>query len=332
MNVSREAMLALERHFVGALSAPARTWLEPVPASQLAFAGSVVRSHAGDCVADFGTVESPGRESRLVHVMNRGAHTVLVHIGECPRWLTAGWRDAADGIVPIVAGTAGATLELTAAHDSENEFQGRIRFLVSDEGTPRIDELPVRMTTRRAYPIAQFDFNGSPMPRPFDLGNGARPYRLAVSNSSSVPLIVRFSDLPEWLTFEVGGQRRNGPLAGAFFERRAPFTIQLWARAVGPQQGVIRIETNDPRPQCRSIALQLSAHVERPASSLAVPVAKPTIRGASSATTIRKPLADAVETVPVARPRKRFDIRLGILFVVVVLLLIAVVFIVWGLP
>lgn len=331
MNVSREAMLALERHFVGALSAPVRTWLEPVPASQLAFAGSVTRSQAGECVADFGTVESPGRESRLVRVMNRGAHTVQVNIGECPRWLAVRWRDADDDIVPIVAGTAGATLELTAAHDSEDEFQGRIRFLVSDEGMPRIDELLVRMTTRRAYPIAQFDFNGSPVPRPFDLGNGARPYRLTVSNNSSVPLIVRVSDLPEWLTFEVGGQRRNGPLAGAFFERRAPFTIQLWARAVGPQQGVIRLETNDPRPRCRSIVLQLSAHVERLAPQLAVPFAKPAIRGASSATTIRKPLAEAMETVPVARSRKRFAMRLYVLCAVVVVLLITVVIIIRGL-
>ncbi|HXA18700.1 MAG TPA: hypothetical protein VN380_17025 [Thermoanaerobaculia bacterium] len=330
MNVSREAMLALERHFVGALSAPARTWLEPVPASQLAFAGSVVRSQAGDCVADFGTVESPSCESRLVRVMNRGANPVLVHIGECPRWLAARWRDGADGIVPIVACAAGATLELTAAHDSENEFQGRIRFLVSDEVTSRIDELAVRMTTRRAYPIAQFDFNGSPIPRPFDLGNGARPYRLAVSNSSSVPLTVRFSDLPEWLTFEAGEQRRNGPLAGAFFERRAPFTIQLWARAVGPQQGVVRLETNDPRPQCRSIVLLLSAHVERPASQPAVPVAKPAIRNASSATTIRKPLAEEVETVPVALPRKRFAMRLYVLCALI-LVLITVAIIVRGL-
>jgi len=57
MNLSRDAMLALERHFVGALSAPARTWLEPVPVSQLAFAGSAVQSKAGGCAVDFGTVD-----------------------------------------------------------------------------------------------------------------------------------------------------------------------------------------------------------------------------------------------------------------------------------
>src|SRR4029079_1794097 len=98
--------------------------------------------------------------------------------------------------------------------------------LVDERGTPRIEELPVRMTTRRAYPIAHLDFNGSPVPRPFDLGNGVRPYRLAVTNSSSVPLVVRFADLPPWLIFEAGGQRRDRALVRLVFAARPPPLIQ----------------------------------------------------------------------------------------------------------
>ncbi|HEV8435375.1 MAG TPA: hypothetical protein VGR95_18345 [Thermoanaerobaculia bacterium] len=319
MNLSREAMLALERHFVGALSAPARTWLEPAPVSGLAFAGSILRSHAGECEIDFATVESPGRECRLVRVGNRGAHPVLVRIGESPAWLVARWHDVAYDVLSIAPGSV-ETMELIAEHDSESRFQGCIRFAVTDEGGPRIEELPVRMTTRRAYPVAHLDFNGSPVPRPFDLGNGVHPYRLGVTNSSSVPLIVRFSDLPAWLTFEIGGQRRQGPIPGPFFERRAPFTVQLWARPEGRQHDVLLIQSNDPRPQYRSIALQLSAYGGVP---------KPEARSATSVTTVR--IVPEPEPVPSPRLRKPVTARIDIIGAVAVLLLILVVLIVRGL-
>src|SRR5882757_9981379 len=116
MNLSRDAMLALERHFVGALSAPARTWLEPVPVSQLAFAGSAVQSKAGGCAVDFGTVDSPGREQHFVRVINCGGGPVRVHIDDCPKWLVARWRDAGHDVVEIAAGATGETLELLAVH------------------------------------------------------------------------------------------------------------------------------------------------------------------------------------------------------------------------
>jgi hypothetical protein len=315
MNLSRESMLALERHFVGALSAPVRTWLEPAPASRLVFAGSVLRSRAGECLIDLGTVESPGREHHLLRVGNRGLHPVLVHIGDSPRWLAVRWRDVPGGVLSVAPGAA-ETIELIAAHDGESQFHDSIRFLVNDGGSPRIEELPVRMTTRRAYPIAHFDFNGSPVPRPFDLGNGAHPYRLAVTNSSSVPLIVRFADLPAWLTFEIGGQRRQGPVAGAFFERRAPFTIQLWARPEGRQHDVLHIESNDPRPHCRSIALQLLALGEIP---------KAEARNATSVTTVRI-------VPPQAAPRrKNIALRIDLIGAIAVLLLILFVLMVRGL-
>jgi hypothetical protein len=316
MSLSREAMLALERHFVGALSAPARTWLEPVPASSLVFAGSVLQSHAGECVINFATVESPGRERQLIRVGNRGAQPALVRIRESPAWLVARWHDVTHDVLSI-APAAAETMELIAEHDSESRFQGCIRFVVTDDGAPHTEELAVRMTTRRAYPVAHFDFNGSPVPRPFDLGNGAHPYRLAVTNSSSVPLIVRFADLPAWLTFEIGGQRRQGPIPGPFFERRAPFAVQLWARPERREHDVLLIQSNDPRPQYRSIALQLSGYGDVP---------KQEARSAASVTTVR-----IAQPLPVQRRRKPVTLRIDIIGAVAVLLLILVVLIVRGL-
>lgn len=307
MNLSRDSVLALERHFLGALSAPARTWLEPVPASQLAFAGAALESHTGGCYLDFGTAQSPGRECRLVRVINLGSETVRIRISECPPWLTATWRDSSHRDVSCAAGTAGEVLELVAVHDGESEFRGFIRFQIDDGGTSRVEELMVRMTTRRAFPIAEMDFNGSPVPRRFDLGNGSRPYKLAIANNSSVPLVVRFADLPPWLTFEVNGRARKGPLPGLFFERNAPFAVQLNANVSGKHDGVVRIETNDPRPQFHVIALCLSACIE-PARAEGQPV------------------------VPVPAPRpKRVLVRPGLIAVALFLLLIVVVVIVRGL-
>jgi len=330
MNLSRESMLALERHFVGVLSAPARVWLEPLPASQLAFAGCAVRSHRGECVVEFGTVDSPGRETHLVRVINRGGQAVQVHLAEHPKWLSARWLDASHDPVPAGAGEAGETLELVAVHDVENRFGGCLRFLVREGGTPRIEELPVQMTTRRAYPIAHFDFNGSPAPRPFDLGNGSQPYQLAVTNSSSVPLVVRFIDLPAWLTFDVGGQRRSGPLAGPFFERRAPFTIRLWARGPGKQHGALHIDTNDPRPQFRSLTLQLTSCVDTPRPE-ANPPARRENRGQSAVSTVRKPLLDDAATLPLAVSPPRRPITIQVISVVAALLLIVLFLVVRGL-
>jgi len=331
MNLSRESMLALERHFVGVLSAPARAWLEPLPASQLAFAGSAIRSHDGKCVVDFGTVDSPGRECHLVRVINRGRQPAQVHLAEHPKWLSAHWLGGSRDPVPVGADDAGETLELVAAHDVESRFDGCIRFLIRDGGMPRIEDVLVRMTTRRAYPIAHFDFNGSPVPRPFDLGNGSHPYQLTVTNSSSVPLVVRFVDLPPWLTFDVGGQRRSGPLAGPFFERRAPFTIRLWARGPGKQSGALHIGTNDPRPQFRSLSLQLFACVDTPR-----PEANPTVRresrGPSAVSTVRKPSPDQAETLPVIPlPPRRRPIKVQVVSAVAILLLIVLFLLVRGL-
>lgn len=245
MNVSRDSVLALQRHFLGALSAPARMWIEPLPAPRLAFAGSALRREGSDCVLDFGVVDTPGEERQLVRVFEPGEASVDVQLGATPAWLEAQWLDR-------------RTLELRAAHDVEGEFHGVLRFVA---GT-RIEELTVRMTTRRAHPAARFDFNGSPVPRPFDFGTGSRPYALSIANDASAPLVVRFADLPAWLAFEVDGHRRGGPLPGRFFERAAPFVVCVTPQLVGRHDGVLRLQTNDPRPELQDVELRFSGCLE----------------------------------------------------------------------
>jgi len=117
------------------------------------------------------------------------------------------------------------------------------------------------MTARRTHPIAHFDFNGASAARRFDFGSSDGPYSLSITNKTSVPLIVRFSDLPDWLTFEVDGRRRGGPIDGPFFERAAPFTIRLRPQHVGPHDGVLRVHTNDPRPELQHFELHFAAFV-----------------------------------------------------------------------
>src|SRR5262245_62104705 len=94
MNLSRDSILALQRHFLGALGAPPDTGLELLRAQPLLFAGDSIRAGDEDCAADFGTVSSPGEERRLIRVGNRRSEGVVVRLGESPVWLMARWADA----------------------------------------------------------------------------------------------------------------------------------------------------------------------------------------------------------------------------------------------
>jgi hypothetical protein len=255
MNLTRDSMLALQRHFLGALSTPARTWLEPLPSPPLAFAGEALRWDREGCVLDLGDVRSPGEERHRVRVCNRGAKHIDVRVAEVPAWLTARWLESGGDAISLASEAAGATLEVVVAHDEEREFRGTIAFVA--EGVREV--LSVRLTTRRPYPYARIDFNGSATPRPFDFGSDERPYELSVANMTAVPLVVTFADLPAWLAFEIDGHRRSGPIAGTFFERKAPFVVKLLPQSLGPQSGALRLRTNDARPEIQDVELQFSA-------------------------------------------------------------------------
>lgn len=256
MNLSRDSILALQRHFLGALSVPSRTWLEPLPIQPLVVAGAALRSQSDGCVIDFGSVSSPGEERCLVQVGNRGLERVDVRLGAPPAWLLASWVDAGGDTVSLATGES-ASLELIIPHDVEREFAGDLRFHIAD----REEGLGVRMVARRTHPIAQIDFNGAQIPRPFDFGTDDGPYVLTIANRTSIPLVVSFADLPDWLTFHVEGRSRGGPAPGPFFERSAPFAVELRPQHLGLHSGVLRMRTNDPRPEMRDIELHLAACV-----------------------------------------------------------------------
>jgi len=258
MNVSRESILALQRHFLGALSAPSRTWLEPLPAQPLVFAGAAIRAGRDGCAVDFGSVSSPGEERCVIRVGNRETGPVDVRLDDPPAWLMASWAGVDEDSVTLGSGET-AALELIVIHDAEREFAGALRFLVAD----RVEELGVRLIARRTHPVADIDFNGSPAPHAFDFGTGEGPYVLTIANRASIPLVVAFADLPDWLTFHVDGRSRGGPIAGSFFERAAPFTVHLRPQPqhLGAQWGALRVRTNDPRPEMRNIELHFAASV-----------------------------------------------------------------------
>lgn len=302
MTLTRESILALERHFVGALTAPSRTWLEPLPQQPLVFTGAALRFDGEVPALDLGTVSSPGEERHIVRVCNRGAERAGVAI-EPPAWLLASWIDRDDETISLATGEA-ASVEVILPHDAEREFQGALQFRVGD----RSEALAVRMIARRTHPIAQFDFNGAEHARRFDFGSSEAPYVLSVANKTSVPLVVRFADLPDWLTFEVDGRSRGGPIEGPFFERTAPFTIRLRPQHVGPHDGVVRMRTNDPRPELQDVELPFAAFVlaAKPLVRAKTPErvrlrADQTISGAISIENWgRSPARMSPETVPAA--------------------------------
>ncbi len=255
MNLTRDSMLALQRHFLGALSGPARTWLESLPSPPLVFAGEALRWDGEACVLDLDDVRSPGEERHRVRVCNRGSERLDVRVSEVPPWLTVRWLESRGDAISLASEDAGATLEVVVVHDEEREFRGTIAFVA--EGVREI--LNVRLTTRRPYPYARIDFNGSPTPQPFDFGSDERPYVLSVANMTAVALVVTFADLPPWLAFEIDGHCRSGPIMGTFFERKAPFVVKLLPQSLGPQSGTLRLRTNDARPEMQDVELQLSA-------------------------------------------------------------------------
>src|SRR5438552_18899344 len=87
------------------------------------------------------------------------------------------------------------------------------------------------------------------------------PYVVTIGNRTSIPLVVTFADLPDWLTFHVDGRGRDGPIDGPFFERTAPFAVHLRPQHLGNHRGTLRLRTNDPRPEMRYIELHLTACV-----------------------------------------------------------------------
>lgn len=246
MKLSRDSVHALQRHFLGALRAPARAWLEPLPSPPLVILGGAIRAGT----LDLGSVSSPGEERSRVRVCNRSAERIEVRIAEVPAWLTARWLGV-EGDTVTMAGGEAASLDVLVIHYEERQFHGTLRFAAGGS----IEELPVQMIARRSHPLARFDFNGSAIPHRFDFGSAEGSYELSVANATSIPLVVTFSDLPDGLTFEVDGRHRNGPIAGPFFERTAPFAVTLRPHLFGLPGGVLRVRTNDPRPEMRDIAL-----------------------------------------------------------------------------
>lgn len=280
MELSHEAFLGLKRHFLGALTEPPRLWLAPSLGPRLLFtAQGGLRGGGRNCVVDFGTVESPGKEMRTLRVCNLGHETVTATLQDLPPWLGGRWlQPGNEEVVYLTPGERGVELELTAEHDclADTAFQGSIHLLVQDlSGNQFSEEIQVQMATHRTSPLGQYDFQCFQEPRPFDFGildpmssdpESLTSYKISVQNLTSVPLMVSFADLPVWLVFEVDGYQRRGPAIGRFFERAAPFQVEIRPihapQFLGTQNGRLCLWTNDPRPSFQTMELQLSARIE----------------------------------------------------------------------
>lgn len=249
MTPTRDSALALQRHYLGALSTPARTWLEPLPAACLAFAGSAIRRQSEGCSLDFGTVDAALGECRTVRLFRPGGRPAAIRISDTPPWLRAEW----------IEGETGA-LAVEVSEDCEGERSDKITFWVRDELGARLESLRVHITARPRHPLADIAFNGSALPLPFEFAT-AGIYTISVANRTSVPLTVTFADLPDWMEFQVDGCSRRGPVAGVFFERIAPFSVTLRPRFLGRHQGLLRMRTNDPRPELRDVELRFFSSV-----------------------------------------------------------------------
>src|SRR5436305_1792196 len=165
MKLSYEAFVGLKRHFLGVLTEPPRLWIVPSPGPKLLFtARGVLRAGERGCVADFGTVVSPGKELRTLWVSNLGEETVTATLQELPPWLAARWlQPGAEEVAHLTPGEKGAELELAVEHDylEDTALDGSIRLLVQDlSGNRCSEEVQVRLATHRTQPLGRYDFQG----------------------------------------------------------------------------------------------------------------------------------------------------------------------------
>lgn len=278
MKITPQSLLGLKRHFVGALSFPARTWLEPASSPRVVVTGAgTLRCKAGQCVVDLGSVASPGIERRTIRVSNLGPRRISATVAKAPEWLRTNWPGATGNSVELLPDQPGAPLELSIEHDAVQETLhcGVVTLWLRD---PASRDWPfpieVQMTARPAHAMGDYDFHGQTAPHEFDFGRldpsgaGKRPahYRLSIANRTSLPLMASFADLPAWLTFTVAGHGRSGPIDGRFFEHAAPLEIGIVPIAapqfLGGQSGTIRLRTNDGRPEYRNIELRFRTRIE----------------------------------------------------------------------
>lgn len=249
MNLSRDSALALQRHYVGALSQSATTWLESLPAKRVAFAGGAIRTDGENCVLDFGVVDTPNGEQRAVRIFQPGPQPLSLRVSEVPEWVIADWSHDKDESILIVR----------IAGDREGERCGDLTLRIRDERGARFEKLRVRVVVRPREPFADITFDGNATAEPFAFDGARGVYTIAVANRNSVPLVVTFSDLPGWLELTVDGCSRRGPIAGAFFERTAPFIACLRPGLLGRHEGSVRMQTNDRRHELRDVLLRFSA-------------------------------------------------------------------------
>lgn len=250
MTLTRDSVLALQRHYLGALSRPARTWLEPLPAARLAYGGPAVRMEGDACVVDFGVVAEARGAERFVRVFRPGGREPDIRVAEVPEGVEAEWVRRGDGAIRLA-------IRLTA--DVDGTLSSSMTLLVREGSSERAESLSLRVVRQQVEPVAAILFNGASAPQPFEFDDERPAYVLSVANRGTERLITTLADLPEWLEVEVDGVRRSGPMPGDFFERAAPFEMTLRPRYVGAHRGSVALRTNDLRPELRNVHLPLSS-------------------------------------------------------------------------
>jgi hypothetical protein len=271
MAPSPESLAALKRHFLGGLSEPRSLPLAPEPCGRLLLAGGTPWGRR-EFFVDFGRVETPGEQRRLLRLTNLGPEPLVLRALSSDSWLEPRWYACTgDATLEPVATTE---LEVIARYDLGRDATliGAIRLVAAvDGGASTLSRFSVCLEARHAQPLGHYEFQGrtEPVPFHFDFLDPAaatappRPYFVSIANLTETPVIVSCSDLPDWLVFAVDGYQRSGPIAGPFFERAAPFRVEVRPQAGrlagGPRQSRLVLCTNDGRPAWQRIELELSA-------------------------------------------------------------------------
>ncbi len=276
MDLSAESWSGLKRHFLGALTQPSTCRVVPVPGPRfLLTSDGPLQGVPQGCLVDLGEVEPLGKGRRTVRVVNLGSETLTARIRNTVPWLEARWSHGRSDSMHV--GEDGAELELIGLHDSLEEkplassFQLLLETLTGERTS---SEILVRLASRRSYAHGRYDFDGTADPHPCDFGaldlsaedlERPRSCRISFQDVTKEPLRVCFSNLPGWLVFEVDGFQRKGPVDGRFFERTAPFEVEirpvLSPESIGHRLDYLLLQTNDGRPSFKEMLLEFSAEI-----------------------------------------------------------------------
>lgn len=279
--INSDRLSELKSFFIGELTVTSNVWAGPVKTPHLFFRGDGTAYQDGKWVAEWGDVPAVGTATKSVCIENLGQERLTLFAKSNQDWLDCQWQrtDQSQAVLDT-----GDCLNLEAVFRGKEmkaqTLTGTLQITAkTDSGAEKAFPLTVKLTAHIRLPYASFDFNGSPLPEPYDFGvisplekRAAHipSYRLFIENRGTEVLETSFEDCPGWLKIfmiNISASRDNlqfqispGQTAVAVVAPRPCLDF------MGLNKGILICQTNDMRKAYERLALhfQCVQEIETP--------------------------------------------------------------------